>query len=481
MKLNILPDIKIKNLQNNSQKVSPGDVFLAYPGAASDGRNYVPQAITAGAIAVIYDPKDYSPPSCNIPCVAYPNLSDGLNNLACEFYQNPTRELDVFGVTGTNGKTTIAYQLAQAHALLNTEAAYMGTIGEGRVDALKPLLNTTPDALQIQQLCYRYVKNKIKTVCMEVSSHALCMGRVDGVKFNQAIYTNLSHEHLDYHKTFDAYAAAKAKLFVYPELKFAIINQDDAHAALMQVQIPVGCKALTYGIDTACDVRGQNIRLDMRGSVLDVSSCFGNFELRLGVLGRFNIYNSLAVLTSLLAYGYALPDVLAIMPKLVPSPGRMEQVANSPVVLVDYAHTPDALENALSTLAELKQARLFVVFGCGGDRDTSKRAVMGRIASQYADHVILTSDNPRTENPEKILDDIQAGLNTGSKVSRIEDRKQAIEHAIQLAEPDDIILIAGKGHEAYQEIGHERFAFSDQAVVRDLIRREFRDLNKTNI
>lgn len=469
MNLTILPDIKIKNLQNDSRKVCPGDVFLAYPGAASDGRNFVSEAIKAGAVAVIYDPENYSAPICDIPCVAYPNLAVALSDLACEFYQNPTHKLDVVGVTGTNGKTTIAYQLAQAHALLNTQSAYIGTIGEGRVNALNPILNTTPDALQIQQLCHTYVQNKIKTVCMEVSSHALCMGRVDGVKFNQAIYTNLSHEHLDYHKTLEAYAAEKAKLFAFPGLSYAIFNQDDAHVALMQAKIPSGCKALTYGIDKACDVRGQNIRLDMRGSVLDVASCFGNFELRLGVLGRFNIYNSLAVLTSLLAYGYALADVLAIMPKLVPSPGRMERVSDSPVVLVDYAHTPDALENALSTLVELKKARLFVVFGCGGDRDISKRAVMGGIASQYADHVILTSDNPRTENPEKILDDIQAGLNVGPKVSRIEDRKQAIKHALQIAESDDMILIAGKGHEAYQEIGHERFAFSDQAVVRDLI------------
>ncbi|MDF1683141.1 MAG: UDP-N-acetylmuramoyl-L-alanyl-D-glutamate--2,6-diaminopimelate ligase [Legionellaceae bacterium] len=465
MILNILPGIKIKNLQNNSRKVSPGDVFLAYPGAASDGRNYIQQAVDAGAVAIVYEPKNYTPPECDIPCVAYSNLAASLGKLACEYYGNPTRKLSVTGVTGTNGKTTIAYQLAQAHELLNTKTAYMGTIGEGCVGELKPLLNTTPDALHIQQLFYNYVQEDIKTVCMEVSSHALCMGRVDGVEFTQAIYTNLSHEHLDYHGTLEAYAAAKAQLFASPELKIAIINQDDDHAAIMRAQIPDGCKALTYGLEQVCDVRGVNLRLGMRGSVLDVESVFGNFELRLGVLGRFNIYNSLAVLTSLLAYGYALADVLAIMPKLVSSPGRMEQVSDSPVVLVDYAHTPDALENALSTLAELKKSRLLVVFGCGGDRDKSKRAVMGRIAGEYADYVILTSDNPRTENPEAILDDIQAGLEAGPQVLRIEDRKQAIERALQLAESDDIILIAGKGHEAYQEIGHERFPFSDQAVV----------------
>lgn len=466
MMLSILPGIQIKNLQNNSRKISQGDVFLAYPGSASDGRKYIQQAVEAGAVAIIYEPADFNLQLEHaVPCVAYPNLAASLGDLACEFYGNPTRKLSVTGVTGTNGKTTIAYQLAQAHELLNTKAAYMGTIGEGRVDALKPLLNTTPDAIHIQQLFYTYIEEEVKTVCMEVSSHALCMGRVDGVEFTQAIYTNLSHEHLDYHQTLEAYAAAKAQLFASAELKFAIINQDDEHASLMQAQVPDGCKALTYGLDQACDIRGLNVRLDIRGSVLDVESVFGNFELRLGVLGRFNIYNSLAALASLLAYGYALPDVLAIMPKLVSSPGRMEQVLDSPVVLVDYAHTPDALENALSTLAELKKSRLLVVFGCGGDRDKSKRGAMGRIASQYADYVILTSDNPRTENPEAILDDIQAGLKAGPQVLRIEDRRQAIEQALKLAESDDMILIAGKGHEAYQEIGHKRFPFSDQAVV----------------
>ena len=468
MKLSILPNIEIKHLQNDSRKVCAGDVFLAYPGAASDGREFTQQAVDAGAAAILYEPdKIKRQPKYAIPCVAYPNLAASLGNLARKFYGEPTRELCVIGVTGTNGKTTIAYQLAQAHELLNTPSAYMGTIGEGRVDALKPLLNTTPDALQVQQLFYDYAKAQVKTVCMEVSSHALCLGRVEGVEFTQAIYTNLSHEHLDYHQTFEAYAAAKAKLFALPELKLAIINQDDEHAALMQAEAPSGCKILTYGLDNACDVRGRNIRLDMRGSVLDVESPFGNFKLRLNALGRFNIYNGLAVLTSLLAYGYTLSDVLAIMPRLLPSPGRMEQVADSPIVLVDYAHTPDALENALSTLAELKQARLFVVFGCGGDRDKSKRAPMGRIASEYADYVILTSDNPRTENPEAILDDIQAGLLAGPQVLSITNRKQAIFRALELADSDDMILIAGKGHEAYQEIGHERFPFSDQAVVQE--------------
>ena len=468
MKLSMFPDLDIKNLQNDSRKVRAGDAFLAYPGAQIDGRQFIQQAIHAGAAAILYEPGTIQP-DYTIPCVAYPNLGASLGSLASKFYGEPTHELCVVGVTGTNGKTTIAYQLAQAHELLNTPAAYMGTIGAGRVDALTPLSNTTPDALQVQQLFYDYVNAQVKTVCMEVSSHALCLGRVDGVEFTQAIYTNLSHEHLDYHQTFEAYAAAKAKLFASTELKLAIINQDDEHAEIMRAQVPLGCEILTYGLANACDVRGHHIRLDMRGSVLDVESPFGNFELRLNTLGRFNIYNGLAVLTSLLAYGYALPDVLDIMPKLLPSPGRMEQVANSPVVLVDYAHTPDALENALSTLVELKQARLFVVFGCGGDRDTSKRAVMGSIASQYADYVILTSDNPRTENPEAILDEIEAGLEVGPNVLRIENRQQAILRALELAEPNDMILIAGKGHEAYQEIGHERLPFSDQAVVRDFL------------
>ncbi len=470
MKLSILPDIKIKSLQNDSRQVGEGDVFLAYPGAVSDGRNFIQQAINAGAAAIVYEPAHFKiKPECPIPFVAYPNLAASLGDLARQFYGDSTRELYVVGVTGTNGKTTIAYQLAQAHQLLGATAAYTGTLGSGRVDALKPLLNTTPDALHLQQLFHAYVKEHVQTVCMEVSSHALCMGRVDHVDFNQAIYTNLSHEHLDYHQTLEAYAAAKAKLFAFPELKVAIINQDDKFSEIMRSQVPSRCQILTYGLDNPCDVFGRNVRLDMRGSVLDVQTSSGHFELCLKALGRFNVYNGLAVLTSLLAYGYALSDVLAIMPKLLPSPGRMEQVADSPVVLVDYAHTPDALRNALSTLAELKQARLFVVFGCGGDRDPSKRALMGHVANQYADCIILTSDNPCTENPEAILDEIETGVGVGHHVLRIENRRQAIERALALAESDDIILIAGKGHESYQEIGRERFPFSDQEVVREVL------------
>ena len=460
------------NLQNDSREIKPGDIFLAYPGEACDGRLFIADAIQAGASAVYYEPNKASDSDLtalsqhNIPLIAYPNLATHLGVLAAQFYAVPKEGLHISGVTGTNGKTTIAYQLAQAHNLLNAPTAYMGTLGAGLLDAIEPLQNTTPDALCVQKYLHKWTQHNIKQVAMEVSSHGLCEGRVSQVAFTQAIYTNLSHEHLDYHKTVEAYANAKASLFAWPSLKSAILNQDDAYAEHMQANIPAGVNILTYGLAPGCDVFADQIKLHMTGSVFNVKTPIGSFRCTVQALGRFNIYNSLAVIASLIADGYALSDIQAVMPKLQASPGRMEQVCSSPVTLVDYAHTPDALEKALETLSELKQAKLFVVFGCGGDRDKYKRALMARVAEQYADQIIITSDNPRMENPHEILEEIAAGFNQKTKILNIESRKKAIQQALKLAAPDDMILIAGKGHEMYQVIGHERHPFSDAAVVR---------------
>ncbi|MDX2346440.1 MAG: UDP-N-acetylmuramoyl-L-alanyl-D-glutamate--2,6-diaminopimelate ligase [Legionella sp.] len=464
----------MNNLQNDSREIKPGDIFLAYRGEQADGRHFIPDAIKAGASAVFYDPKNSANfkldnLSNTIPLTAYPDLGKKLGALASEFYAVPKAGFHITGITGTNGKTTIAYQLAQAHDLLGDSAAYMGTLGAGLLNAIQPLHNTTPDALCVQKFLHNWSKQNIQKITMEVSSHGLSQGRVSEVAFTQAIYTNLSHEHLDYHKTVEAYAAAKASLFNYSSLTSVILNQDDAHADVMRAKVPVGVNILTYGLNESCDVYAEHIKLRMTGSVFHVKTPIGNFECVVQALGRFNIYNSLAIITSLIADGFKLADIQAVMPKLLASPGRMEQVAAKPVVLVDYAHTPDALEKALSTLAELKQSKLFVIFGCGGDRDKSKRALMAKVSEQYADHIIITSDNPRTENPHQILDEIAAGFDKNTNILKIENRKLAIQETLSLAASDDIILIAGKGHETYQEIGRERFLFSDAAVVRELI------------
>ena len=466
-------DVHIQGLQNDSRHIASGDLFIAYPGAVTDGRDYIQQAIQAGAVAVLYDSDNFSLDSDSvntIPLIPMPQLSPKLAMIAMHFYHHPACQLSVTGVTGTNGKTTIAYQLAQAYDVLGSPAAYIGTIGQGDVHALKPLANTTPDALCIQHLLYDYVADGVQQVCMEVSSHALSLGRVEGVEFQQAIYTNLSHEHLDFHGSMEAYAKAKASLFAIPTVQCAIINQDDAYSMLMQQHVPPTCRLLTYGIDNASDVRAVTWETGMSGSTINVVSPWGQHQLHTQSLGRFNLYNTLAVFTSLLASEIASVDaVVDVMSQLKPSPGRMEIVAQNPCVIVDYAHTPDALENVLLTLVDLKPQTLWVVFGCGGDRDRTKRPLMGRVASQYAHVVVLTNDNPRNEDPELIIQEIRQGMPADSHIHSIADRRAAIQYALNNANASDIILIAGKGHEDYQIIGAQRFTFSDQYVVREIL------------
>ena len=467
-----IADRVITGIQNDSRKIKPGDLFLAYPGAAADGRLFVEKAIEAGAVGIVYEPaklpESFRVPS-TLPCLPVPQLGEKLAAIASRYFDYPSRRLSITGVTGTNGKTTIANQLAEAYGLLGHKAAYIGTLGQGDVHALKPLANTTPDALCLQQCLYDYQQAGVGHVCMEVSSHALCQERVAYIDFSQAIYTNLSHEHLDYHHSMDAYAAAKASLFAMPTLQSAIINYDDAYSALMASKLNAACQKLTYGLQDGCDVRAVNWQMSMSDSQLEVRSPWGMHHLCVNSLGKFNVYNSLAVYASLLAMDIPVAKVIAVMSQLHASPGRMEVVAKKPYVIVDFAHTPDALENVLSTLVQLKKGKLLVVFGCGGDRDKTKRPMMGRIASQYADFVILTSDNPRTEEPRQIVEDIAEGLLSTSNVVKCIDRKQAIYEALSMASPQDIIVIAGKGHEAYQLIGTERFAFSDKDVVCELL------------
>jgi UDP-N-acetylmuramoyl-L-alanyl-D-glutamate--2,6-diaminopimelate ligase len=467
-------DCVITDIKNDSRLIQKGDLFIAYPGAAADGRLFIEKAVSAGAVAVVYDPIGFSS-SCilpeSVPCVALPKLSEQLAEIAKRFYSNPSESLTVTGITGTNGKTTIAYQLAQAHYLLGQESAYIGTIGQGNVNQLQPLDNTTPDALCLQRLLHQYKAQGIQQVCMEVSSHALSQHRVDAIEFRQAIYTNLTLDHLDYHHTMQAYGAAKALLFEAEHLQWAIINRDDAYQNVMSSSVKPHVKKITYGMHQDCDVKAVEWNIDIDGTEIEVHSPWGQHLLRIKALGAFNIYNSLAIFASLLASGYTPGQVIQVMAQLKAAPGRMEVVANSPYVLVDYAHTPDALENVLTTLSQLKKGRLWVVFGCGGDRDKTKRPIMGKVASLYADKVVITSDNPRSEAPETIVEEIANGIVNSAHVIKLINREDAIAHALNEADKDDIILIAGKGHEAYQQIGTIKHAFSDQEVVKRLIQK----------
>jgi UDP-N-acetylmuramoyl-L-alanyl-D-glutamate--2,6-diaminopimelate ligase len=462
-------DAEVTGIQQDSRAVKHGDVFLAYPGLVADGRLFLSQAVEAGASAIVYEPMN-CPESVvfpdELPCIALSNLAELQGLIASRFYGHPTRAFSVTGVTGTNGKTTIAYQLAQAHDLLGKRAAYLGTLGQGSVNALEETHNTTPDPLSLQRFFHTAKQDGVLALCMEVSSHALAQSRVAGVDFTQAIFTNLTHEHLDYHQTMQAYAEAKTKLFAMPTLQWAIINQDDDYALFMKESVPQTCKILTYGLGQGCDVRAEQITMNISGTTFDVETPWGRFSLAVKAVGTFNVYNSLAVFASLLAAGYDPQAVVQVMSILRPSPGRMEIISVMPTVIVDYAHTPDALENVLSTVDQLSPRKIIVVFGCGGDRDKTKRPLMGEVASRYADQIILTSDNPRTEDPLAIIQEIAQGIPASSEVSIIEDRTTAIHQALHTAHPDDLILIAGKGHENYQQIGLKRLPFSDEAVVR---------------
>ncbi len=467
-----LPDCDILGLQNDSRHVRLGDLFIAYPGAVADGRRYIAQAHQSGARAILYDPvqfpEDVVLPS-TIPCIPFPQLVEQLAAVASRFYHDPSEKMSIVGVTGTNGKTTIAYQLAQAHQLLGRPSVYMGTLGYGQVPNLESLNNTTPDALQVQRLLFTHLQAGFSQMCMEVSSHALDQHRVDHIRFQEAIYTNLSHEHLDYHQTMTAYLQAKASLFAKPGLEWVILNQDDDYVQQIAAVVPKGVRQWTYGIHKPADVRAVDYQLFSHSSQFTVESPWGRHAVTTPSLGLFNIYNSLAVYTSLLAHGYPVQSVIEIMENLTGTPGRMEIVAHKPYVIVDFAHTPAALDNVMKTIVSLKaseQVKIWVVFGCGGNRDKAKRPLMAKVVCEQADYVVVTSDNPRHEDPEAIICDIATGLVPNAAVTTLVDRREAIRYALSSAGSEDIVLIAGKGHENYQIIGDEHLHFSDQEEVR---------------
>lgn len=459
----------ISGLQNDSRNIHPGDLFFAYPGQHTDGRFYMQQALNAGATAVIYEPDNW-PKDCLLPshqCLPLSNLIEKMPEMASRFYGHPSRNMYVTGVTGTNGKTTIAYQLAQAHLFLGQQAAYIGTLGQGIPSALATSTNTTPDALSLQKCLYHYRENNISQVCMEVSSHALVQHRVDAVEFNQAIFTNLTLDHLDYHQTMANYADAKALLFSKQTLDCAIINEDDPYAAQMTSSIPSHCQRINYGCHRAAEVKALHWQMSLSGTEIEIQSPWGLQTINIKNIGIFNIYNTLAIYASLLVQGYDMTDVGHAMHYLHPAPGRMHIVAEEPCVIVDYAHTPDALKNVLQTLCGIKHNNIYVVFGCGGDRDKTKRPLMGSIAAQYADHIILTNDNPRSENASAIIEDIVRGIPSDASLHLQPDRAEAIDYALRSAGREDIILIAGKGHENYQQIGETKFPFSDELIVKE--------------
>jgi UDP-N-acetylmuramoyl-L-alanyl-D-glutamate--2,6-diaminopimelate ligase len=465
----------VSDMTLDSREVRTGSLFLALAGGRAHGLKFAADAAARGAGAVLWEPAaDAVPPALpgDVFAAPVPGLRFLAGRIADRFFGWPSSNLRVTGITGTNGKTTCAYLLAQCLERLGTAAAYIGTLGFGRPAQLKQLTHTTPDVISVHRILAQLRSSGVKEVAMEVSSHALDQGRIGGVRFHTAAFTNLTRDHLDYHGTMANYGAAKAKLLLLPDLEHLVLNVGDAfgrrfaqdyagHAPITAVWVGAGQSAWPadrslYAVDVYA--RPQGIAIKLGGS-------FGELEVETRLMGRFNAENSLTVMACLLSLGTTLGEAAQALAQCDAAPGRMEVVHTSastkPTAVVDYAHTPDALAKALTAAREHCAGTLWCVFGCGGDRDPGKRPLMGAIADELADQIIVTDDNPRSENPAAITGAILEGIKTHA-ARVINDRGAAIAAAIQEARPGDLVLIAGKGHEDYQIYGEERRRFSDR-------------------
>lgn len=453
----------VRELTLDSRKVRPGDLFLAVPGASHDGRAHIADAIARGAVAVAYEAEGAPPlPDSQATLLPIKGLSKQLSAIAGRFYGEPSRGLHLVGVTGTNGKTSVSQLLAQALDRFGERCGIVGTLGTGFHGALESGRHTTPDPLAVQATLALLKHAGARAVAMEVSSHGLAQGRVAGLDFDVAVFTNLSRDHLDYHGSMEAYGAVKATLFAWPQLRCRVINLDDPFGR--QLAGLEGARLIDYSInDAAAYVHCRQVRFDDHGVRAELITPQGQGLLRSPLLGRFNLSNLLAVIGALLGMDYSLDDVLRVLPDLQGPSGRMQRLGGgaAPLVVVDYAHTPDALEKVLEALRPHVRGRLLCLFGCGGDRDRGKRPLMAEVAERHADGVLVTDDNPRSEDPLEILAEIRAGFTRPETVQFMSGRGQAIASLIAGARADDIVLLAGKGHEDYQEINGVRQPFSD--------------------
>lgn len=454
----------IRELTLDSRTVKPGDLFLAVPGGSQDGRLHIAAALKQGAAAVAYEAEGaVNLPPSDVPMIAIKGLAKQLSAIAGRFYGEPSRGVELVGVTGTNGKTSVSQLVAQALDLLGERCGIVGTLGTGFYGALESGRHTTPDPLAVQATLARLKQAGARAVAMEVSSHGLEQGRVAALGFDVAVFTNLSRDHLDYHGSMEAYGAAKAKLFAWPGLRCRIINLDDDFGRQLASE-KQDSRLMGYSLqDASAYIYCREARFSDAGVEAQIVTPQGEGLLRSSLLGKFNLSNLLGVVGALLGLDYPLGEVLAVLPQLEGPVGRMQRLGGGekPLVVVDYAHTPDALEKVLLALRPHVHGRLLCLFGCGGDRDRGKRPIMAQIAEQHADRVLVTDDNPRTEKSEAIIADIRAGFVTPDAVEFVPGRGEAIARLIASAGADDVVLLAGKGHEDYQEIDGVRHPFSD--------------------
>lgn len=467
-------DVEISGISYNSKTTQKGDIFVCMVGEHSDGHTYAQMAVDKGAVAVLAQHElEFDAP---VPVLLVEDTSLGLGKLANIFYSFASKELNLIGVTGTNGKTTVTHLIENIFEHAGKKCGLIGTLGQrisseaGYIDAK----HTTPQAPELQATLRKMIDNKLENVVMEVSSHSLEQHRVEGCEFNGAVFTNLTQDHLDYHITMTNYSKAKAKLFSMlknsKENRFAVINLDDDYAMDMLAATPSDAEILAYSINNEkADIIAQNIDYSSFGAKFDCKTPFGIKQIHLQMTGEFSVYNALAALCAGILSKIDIDICIEALEATPNVAGRFEVVGKEPLVIVDYAHTPDGLENVLRAARDLvKNGELICVFGCGGDRDTTKRPKMAQIADTLADKVIITSDNPRSEDPQQIITDILAGIRSldSERIIVEIDRREAIERAIRLSGSNDVVVIAGKGHEDYQILGDETIHFDDREEAR---------------
>jgi UDP-N-acetylmuramoyl-L-alanyl-D-glutamate--2,6-diaminopimelate ligase len=465
-------DRDITVIAYDSRRVKPGTLFVALKGEKVDGSAFIEAAVAAGAEAIVSEDSEFKTKATNIA------VADGriaLADLAATFFQNPARALKIAGVTGTNGKTTTAFLIKHICESALLRCGLIGTVRYEVGDRVLPAARTTPESLDVHDLLWQMRSAGCKAAAMEVSSHALVQARVRGVEFDVAVFTNLTQDHLDYHKTMDAYFEAKTRLFTglleQPKKKGkAVINLDDRYGAMLVNRYSKEIPMITYGVGVHADFRASNVRIDFNGTSYQLDAGGKSYLVRLPLIGQFNVYNSLAALAAASVLGVDVRTGVLALSNATAVPGRLEAVPAQRQfrIFVDYAHTDDALLNVMRTCRELNPARLIVVFGCGGNRDKTKRPRMGAVVDEHANYAIVTSDNPRKEKPEDIIEDIKPGMRRGN-YEVIVDRREAIFKAVAMAQPRDIILIAGKGHETYQEFADHTAPFDDAAVAREAL------------
>lgn len=462
---------EIRSIEMDSREVRQGSLFFCIKGYTVDGHDFVDQAIENGAVAIIAERKL----DVDVPVIIVSDSKRTMAILANVFYDHPTSRMQVVGVTGTNGKTTVTHMLERIFQDAGKKTGLIGTIHMKIGNETFPTKNTTPESLTLQSMFRRMADEKVDTALMEVSSHALDLGRVRGVDYDIAVFTNLSQDHLDYHRDMADYRRAKGLLFaqlgnVYDgKKKIAVLNNDDE--ASEEYRKSTAAQVITYGIEQPSDITAENIHITNKGTTFTLKTTQETMKVEMKLIGKFSVYNVLASVAAAMAAGLPMSTVKESIASIEGVDGRFEPVYEGQdfMVIVDYAHTPDSLENVLTTINQFAEGEVTVIVGTGGDRDRTKRPLMAKIAVEHSDYAIFTSDNPRSEDPEQILRDMEAGV-PGGDYTTIVDRKEAIAHAVHRAEKGDVILIAGKGHETYQIIGDQVFDFDDRIVARNAIK-----------